>query len=656
MADCRWAHHWTNKGAIRTSFQYDAAGHEVYNASHLFHTAIPFPPAMQAKRVAGFVLPRAQGHNVLHVFALSVEPVGTGEMMGERIVVPFVSATRRWEDTDTGKAQVITVAVRNPLSGSRHADRDAWIDRPISIALAGTGFTTVKEGYIPRLMPGDEVRVEVLVTPTAANAEFIDSRVELSVGHVSWAVPVVVEGAALVHDFSAWNETDSDIEQHTSPGWYNSAKFGIFIHWGLFSVPAWAPVPRYAEWYDFWIHDDKPGMEAYEHHLATWGKDFVYDDFIPMFTAAAFNASEWAELVADAGAKYFVFTTKHHDGYALFDTKGTSDRNSLLLGPKRDFLRELMDAAAHQQPHLKRGTYFSMPEWFNPLYGPHGRVSFPGGPARNPYTGAEEPYTGFVDVEDYISGLQVPQMRILADDYATDLIWCDIGLDNGSAPFVAEWYGAAARAGRQVAISNRCGIGGDFDTPEMEKFGAVEMSKWETCASMDPFSFGYSADTKDAEYRNATDVIHTLVDITAKGGNFLLNIGPRADGSLVPAVVANLREAGRWLKTHGRAIYGTAPFPLLPEVRDEYVHVQFTRTPEAFYIISLRDIQPEFVLEAPLPILPCDQVVFVTEQQDVRVPWSYTAGVLTVDMAGVAESEYTDRIAYVFEVKYGQCA
>lgn len=587
----------------------------------------------------------------------------SGSTVQERAIPAFVRATRRWDDlkdneadTASDRAQVVEVAIRNPLSTSRHLDRSTWIDRPLSISLLGDAFTTVRAGYIPRLMPGDEVIVEILVKPTGKSSEFTNAHVEFTLGDSHWTRPVQVEGSKLVFDFGEWSSDDADTEQHTSPAWFNNAKFGIFIHWGLFSVPAWAPVPRYAEWYDFWIHDDKPGMPAYEHHLNTYGPDFVYDDFIPMFTAENFNASAWVDLFADAGAKYFVFTTKHHDGYALFDTKETSDRNSLKMGPKRDFLRELMDTAEKEQPHLKRGTYFSMPEWFNPLYKKHGRVSFPGGPAINPYKPGEvEPYNGFVDVGEYVSGLQVPQMKILAEDYKTELIWCDIGLDNDSSTFVSEWYAQAAAEGRQVAISNRCGIGGDFDTPEMEKFDAVELHKWETCASMDPFSFGYSADTKDDEYRNATDVIHTLVDITAKGGNFLLNVGPKADGTIIEAMAKPLREAGAWLRVNARAIYDTFPFPLLPEVHTEDVHVEFTRTSHSLNIISLKDLGEKLVIKAPLPILDCDKIVFVTQAEDVRVPYIYTDGVLTVDVSSIDDSERTGGLAYVLEVQYKQC-
>lgn len=660
-----WCHHATNKGPIRSPFQFDNTGHKVYNASHIFHIPIGIPHTAAGRRVAALQLPGPNDWNTLHVFAMSYIPATQGDQLGDRVQPRYARATRRWETIDGLKAQVVEVALGNPQSVSQHEDIKAWIDRAADVSLVGTGFTTVRPGRVARLMPGDEVVVEVLVTPTGSAKEWgnVEVVVELareqsrgkSRKDVTTRSSVVVEGSKLVHDFAEWTEDTADIEEHTSPRWFDDAKYGIFIHWGLFSIPAWGDGTRYAEWYDFWLHDDDENGSLYKHHLETYGKDLVYDDFIPQFKADKFDASEWVKFVADTGAKYFVFTTKHHDGYALFDTKETSGRNSLKMGPKRDFLREIMDAAEREQPHLKRGTYFSMPEWFNPLYAPHGRVSFPGGLARNPYTREVEEYNGFVDVGDYIEGLQLPQMRILADDYKTDLMWCDIGLDNHSSAFVKDWYASAAREDRQVAMDNRCGIGGDYDTPEMTKFATVQPHKWETCASMDPESFGFSTATPPSSYRNASDVIDMLVDIVAKGGNLLLNIGPRGDGSLVKEQIEPLIEVGKWLETNGRAIFGTRPFPLLPEVHEDDLQVFITRTEDALYLISIRDLNEEMNIPAPLPIFGCDQISLVTDHGDIALPWVYEEGVLRLDLSKVAKKDRRGHLGYVIEVKYSDC-
>jgi alpha-L-fucosidase len=190
---------------------------------------------------------------------------------------------------------------------------------------------------------------------------------------------------------------------------------------------------------------------VYDHELNTYGPDVVYDDFFTNFMAENWDAKAWVDLFADAGAQYFVITTKHHDGFAMFDTEETTHRNALHYGPKRDVLKELFDAAKEYQPQLHRGTYFSLPEWvslflsnrkvesassytqFNPLFGPYGfsqndypsSVSWPGIIATNPYTGKVEPYTGATNVSDFIADLMVPQMEILAYNYETDIMWCE---------------------------------------------------------------------------------------------------------------------------------------------------------------------------------------------------------------------------------------
>lgn len=633
-----WSHHWTNKSPIRAPFHFVGPGQRSYNASHLFHIPVTIPPTAAGRTLKSIRLPPPAEKNALKVFAISYVPVED-----ETLSVPYARATRRWKNGH----QIVEVLLANQRSISEHGDESAWA-RNLRVQLLGTSFDTLTVPVpVNRLMPGDEVLLEFEVKPRSSSEAFEGAYLLVNRGDLErfQILSVPVSGVRLLH---SPEYTEAEIEEHSRPAWFDKAKFGIFIHWGLFSVPAFAAPPQYAEWYDFWLHDGEVPTET--HHQETYGETFNYDDFIPMFTAEKYNASEWLDVIASSGAKYFVFTTKHHDGFAMFDTKETSDRNSLLLGPKRDILKELMETAKAEHPDLKRGTYFSLPEWFNPLYAPHGRLSFPGGPALNPFTREEEPFTGFRDVGDFIEGLQRPQMEILVNDYETDLLWCDIGLDNHSSAVLSKWYADAAKEGREVAINNRCGVGGDFDTPEMTRFATVQPRKWETCASMDPHSFGYNKDTKDDEYRSAEDVIHTLVDIVAKGGNFLLNIGPRADGTIPKAQSEPLREAGKWLKQNGRAIYDTVPFAPYPEHNADGVHVEFTRKPDAFYIISLKRPGKSFSIPAPLPILAGDSIVAITPGGNKSIDWTYEDGTLVLDTENVDFEE--NGIAWVFEVKY----
>lgn len=427
-----WAMNGQHKGAITTPFHWTGAGTKENANTVIFHMNIQVPHQLSGRRLTSITVPPAGKHNALHLFALST--VSAQEGSGPVVKPAFVRATRRWEDVDGRKAQVVEVALINLRSLTAIDDKRAWAG-PQEVSLKGSSFKTIRPARVSRLIPGDQVTVDVLVEPTSESASFDGAEVVLSGGE---SHPVKVTGSHIVHDHTQW--TAEQAEGHSAAKWFTDAKFGIFIHWGLFSVPAWADEGKYAEWYWHWQHTaDVNGPGTYDHHLKTYGADFVYDDFIPMFQGEKYDPKEWVDLFADAGAKYFVFTTKHHDGYALFDAKATTNRTSLVMGPKRDFTRELFDAAEKHQPGLKKGAYYSMPEWYNPLYVPYGRddgpLSFWGGPAKNAYDSSKvEEYHGHIDVGDYIEGLQVPHLEILAKDYGSDLIWGDIGMAvSGSA-------------------------------------------------------------------------------------------------------------------------------------------------------------------------------------------------------------------------------
>jgi alpha-L-fucosidase len=329
-------------------------------------------------------------------------------------------------------------------------------------------------------------------------------------------------------------------------------------------------------------------------------------------------------LISDAGAKYFVITTKHHDGFALFDTGDSSNRSAIHYGPKRDLLGELFDAAETYYPDMKRGTYFSLPEWYNPDWKPYGHdhlnkteipntSAFPGGLATNPFTGEKEPYTGWIPADDFITDTMVPQMKILAYQYKTDIMWCDCGVANGTAEFVADWWNEARNDNRQVSLNSRCGIAeGDFDTPEYQTFASPQAHKWESNRGMDPYSYGFNRATQDWEYMNASTIVYSLVDMISKNGNFLLNIGPRSDGTIIQQAADNLREAGRWIQRHDEAIYNTTYwFPMSQITHEGAPDVRFTHGPEAHYTFFLEEPQPvdgKVTIPAPVPAVSGDVV------------------------------------------------
>ncbi|KAF6836364.1 glycoside hydrolase family 29 protein [Colletotrichum musicola] len=638
-----------NRGEIVFPSRFTADGVD-YNTSHVFERTNALPPG---KKVRSITLPMKNNANEgrLHVFSISLWKAAAGVDVGVQSVRP----TQKWIGNGT---QVVEITLNN--AGSK-----CLAGAGLNVTLSGDGFSTVSAGHLKRLCPGDQKVVVVGVEGSSAGPANVT--VELNDGAAKKTT--LVDGVEI--GLTEWTSDLESLAKHESPDWFDEAKFGIFIHWGPYSVTGWGnstPYESYAEWF-WWYsthHPDGDRSNFYGYRLDTYGPDWAYDDTFPEFTASQFDAKEWVDLFADAGAKYFVITTKHHDGFAIFDAGATSNRSSIHYGPKRDLLKELFDAAETHQPDLKKGTYFSLPEWFNPDFGPYGfvqfptpsAVSWPGTLAPNPYTGEPEPYTGHVPVGDFITDLMVPQMEALAYDYGTDIMWCDCGAANGTAGFAAEWWNRARAEGRQVAINSRCGIpeAADFDTPEYQTFASAQRRKWESNRGMDPYSYGYNRATKPEEYMNASTVVYSLVDMVSKNGNFLLDIGPRADGTIVQAEADNLREAGKWIKAHGEAVFNTTYWFVQSEIVGG-PDVRFTQTDEAFYIIFLE--KPAVVdgwvgIKAPIPVVGGDVVSLLGVAGGEELDWkSIGSGdkqelKVKVDESLIQE----DKFGWVFKVLY----
>ncbi|RYP65930.1 hypothetical protein DL771_008060 [Monosporascus sp. 5C6A] len=609
-----------------------------HNASHIYEYTTVLDPE---KTLSSVILPNTTDSTSgrLHVFALSL-------YKGPDVHVQSLRPTQKW----VGESyQVVELLVNNAgpecVSG-------------MTASIKAPGVTTVQKAFVKRLCPGDQKRVDV-----AADGQFngtVEVVLNFSKGQKQFSFDNVAIG------LDQWTADSKSLVQHEVPQWYDDAKFGIFIHWGPYSVPGWGnatPNEAYSEW--FWWYStrinehaaaDRAGFNAYR--LETFGPELNYDDFLANYTASAWSPKEWVDLFADAGAQYFVFTTKHHDGFSNFDTGTTSNRSSMHYGPRRDLLGDLFDAAAKYQPHLRRGTYFSLPEWFNPDWGQYGFTQFdhvtstshPGIIARNPYTGLEEPYTGRIPVNDFIADLMVPQMDILAYDYGTDIMWCDAGASNGTDGFAARWFNWARGQGRQVVINDRCGSpwAADFDTPEYATFSTPQRRKWESNQGMDPYSYGYNRATPEEEYMNASTVVHNLVDMISKNGNFLLDIGPRADGSIVQVAVDNLREAGTWIHAHAEAVFNTTYWAVAPEEGE----LRFTQTNDAFYILTLQKPDAGHLdIQAKVPALEGDRVTALTMGGEIGLRWGRReGGGIWID---VTEDVITaDKICWVFKVEY----
>lgn len=358
-----------------------------------------------------------------------------------------------------------------------------------------------------------------------------------------------------------YEPTWESIDTRPCPQWFTDAKFGIFIHWGVYSVPAWRKVTSglyasYAEWYYARVMKDTiNGGKAF--HEKVYGEDFEYREFAPMFKAELFEPDEWAKLFKRSGAKYVVLTSKHHDGYCLWDTESPfkTNWNSMDIGPKRDLLKEL--SIAVNNVGLKMGIYYSVIEWETH---PRKGKFFIDEKYVNKYGIPDERY-----VDDHLQF----QLKELVNNYKPSLIFFDAGEwendDNywKSKEFLS-WLYSESPIKNEVVVNDRFfkgmpGNHGDYFSSEYKDANGVGKNHpWEESRGIGG-SYGFNRDENIDDYSTTTELIHELIEIVSSGGNLLLNVGPTADGRIPVIMQERLVEIGEWLAINGEAIYETKP-------------------------------------------------------------------------------------------------
>lgn len=399
------------------------------------------------------------------------------------------------------------------------------------------------------------------------------------------------------------------------PSWFTDAKLGVFIHWGPYSVPAWAE-PRgelgtipdrewfarnpYAEWY--WNSLKIPDSPTAAHHRRRYG-DAPYDAFLDAWTAERFDADELVGLARLAGARYVVPTTKHHDGVALWSAPGSGSRNTVARGPKRDLITEIATAARRQG--LRFGTYYS------------GGLDW--GFAPGPPIESREDFHRPVDAR--YAAYAHRQVLDLIDRFRPDILWNDIDwpdagkTDSRSRLFdLLVHYRAAVPEG---VINDRWGVPvSDFRTSEYQSHLDSEAAAvWEHCRGIG-LSFGYNQLEGRNEYITAREAVRLLVDVGSRGGNLLLNVGPRADGT-VPVLQRDVLEGlAVWMGEGSMAIYGTTPVQDGALFRSDDPWIRWTATADAVYAI----VDPDRDDWLEIPELPREvDRASVAERADARL-------------------------------------
>ena len=491
-----------------------------------------------------------------------------------------------------------------------------------------------------------------------------------------------------------YDPTFESLDSHPTPQWFKDAKFGIFIHWGAYSVPA------FHEWYvefmsprstwgkrplgppytaaqgdipDTVFESEISGYrgEANKYQREEYGVDFEYDDFIPMFRAENFDPAAWADLFVNAGARYVVLTAKHGEEFAMWPSKYTS-RNSMETGPHRDLAGDLLKAVRSRG--LKMGVYHN-----------------------TTYSFWDKRYPDKEWVE-YMNN----SIKELVDLYQPDILWGDVVvspyLDENGKPLCADYWNSKeviayfynhSKNPDEVLTNDRWGVDttkagikskrsfsnslwaqyakawavddgallGDFQTPERRNITQIYNIPWETCDALDPTSWGYSRLTPDEKYMTANELVDYLADIVSKGGNLLINIGPKADGTIPEVMQERLLGAGSWLSVNGEAIYGTEPWSVFGEgpTRDEIGSWDKQDGEYMFKAGDIRFTRKENVLYAILLEWPGSEIL-IHSLKDIKIKnlsmlgsdkaltWQQTEDGLTVSLPADPVSPYANTL------------
>ncbi|KAJ3645946.1 hypothetical protein Zmor_023563 [Zophobas morio] len=401
-----------------------------------------------------------------------------------------------------------------------------------------------------------------------------------------------------VADYEAnWDSLDS----RPLPDWYDKAKIGIFLHWGVYSVPSLGN-----EW--FWSSWVGGNSEIVNFIEKNYPPNWTYQDFAEQFTAEFYDPDTWADLFKNSGAKYVVLTSKHHEGYAMWPSKYSYSWNANDVGPHRDLLGDLAKAVRSKDLHF--GLYHSLLEWYHPLY--------------------EDDKANNWATSNFVDSKVIPEMKELISTYEPEVLWSDGNWESPdtywkATEFLAWLYNESPV--KDVIVSNdrwgsntQCIHGDIYTCYDKYNPGVLQPHKWENAMTVDRNSWGYRRTIKISDILTIHELIETLTQTISCGGNILINVGPTKEGTIVPIFQERLLQLGTWLGINGDAIYESVPWSVQNDTLTS--GVWYTSKDSDVYAIVLNWPDGNVLnLGAATPLFGSSSEVILLGNQDQSLTW-----------------------------------